>query len=1285
MTILSKQISQIMRCMGLSVFSLFLSASIAQAQSAPTGVINLSDRPLYLSTGETKPSLVLALSVEFPTVGAAYLGNTYIPTQEYLGYFNHNLCYAYDGTNRYFSPKKAVSSYTLGTVTYRYGCAGDGFSGNYMNFATASAIDTLRYSLTGGDRVIDTPTQTVLQRAVIRGGFYNANNFPRKVIAADHAAQVLPAAARKNQHGTTHNGPVYVSNCYEWAFFTADGGGRCDSNYVDNGTLGVSLTGTAKGFQVRAEVCPNSGSIQDDRTVGATGSKLCMQYPSGNSKPVGLLQRNASELRVAAFGYPFNNTYGDYAGILRAPMKYLGPVAYDSDYKQISGTNPKTEWDPTTGVFIADSENKGVPPGRVAGGGAISGVVNYLNQFGRTGQYGDYKTYDQATHLYYESLRYLQGMKPTSQAIAALNTPAAYDGFPAYATWEDPHPPITGLGTTGNYSCYENSILFIGDKNTHYENFIPGDGARPANLQANEPNFNDWTRIVNSFENNATSTTYRDGDDVLRHVGGNPSPYNFLGAVTMSKAYIAGLTYWANTHDIRGTNWTNQGNRTGSGDATRPGMRVKSYFIDVNEVGGSSSEAQRYAVQYYYAAKYGGFDRNKSLGGNPFLYRDGTNAGNRLWLRDGLGNFPNTYFLASDVQAVLTALENIFSNIISGSTNIGGVALSSGTNVGKVGDTLYLATIDASSWASDINQYTLVANGTRVVTVKSSTFSVANTLTMQNWHSRKIYTSNDGKTGVDFQWNKLDANYRNMLIAGHDAAVGEKRLDFIAGDRSREGSDFRIRSSLMGDVINSIVIYKGAPIRKGYRDYATFYEGNKNRNPVLYVGANDGMLHAFDVNSQKEIFAYIPNFIVPGLHELTSTTYQHKSYVDGQMDIKEVYANGWKTALVGAAGAGGQGVFALDVTSPNSANASQLLMWEFTDKDDAALGNVLGKLAIFSAKSPSASSHGEWFVAFSSGVNSQVDDGAKSIDGKPYIFVLNMNKGQATWQENVNYFKIPVGTAANPAAEIVNMNFVKMGGKFYVYAGDLAGQVWKVSLPAQMADWPAAPSSLLFKAQQGQAITIPLTISGGGGSTYVSFGTGKLLEQTDTQPAYKTQSLYTILDRNVKVNLNGLVKGTQQNNGTITIDSFTWKTNDPVNGKYGWYLDLKNSVNTGERIIHGMTLDKNGYLHVNSITPAIGHCDSGYSVAYQISVRRGTGAYKANDKLLGASFLVMLDPFHTVDSEGNPVDRNGSFIGSVGSDGDIDFEEGEPLDIHTGVTSMKEIPNYSNLYKLMNP
>ena len=174
-------------------------ASLVAGAPALIPKIQISSDPLYAASGGDKPAMTLALSVEFPTVGAQYpiigstLDATYLNTNEYLGYYNAESCYTYNKLPASVPAASSFSDYKrfdlTGNATNRM-CI-NAFSGNFLNWASNSAIDMLRLALSGGDRYIDTTSLTVLQRAVLPNGdpicMWNSGNFPAKQLVKDGA------------------------------------------------------------------------------------------------------------------------------------------------------------------------------------------------------------------------------------------------------------------------------------------------------------------------------------------------------------------------------------------------------------------------------------------------------------------------------------------------------------------------------------------------------------------------------------------------------------------------------------------------------------------------------------------------------------------------------------------------------------------------------------------------------------------------------------------------------------------------------------------------------------------------------------------------------------------------------------------------------------------------------------------------------------------------------------------------------------------------------------------
>jgi type IV pilus assembly protein PilY1 len=1307
--------SILIKALALVILLIATATSLRFVFSQPTPpnipLVDLAQEPLYLNGAKTKPAVVLALSVEYPTAGAAYSNNTFNIAQEYVGYFDPNGCYQYDQANSRFNRYGATPNKQ---------CNGNGFSGNFMNWAGSSAIDILRYGLTGGDRVLDTDTETVLQRAVIprRNDMYGGNvgaYFPTKTVSGTVAFQVLPRKLLElstSATSTSFTATVNITNCLNQIHFgtgnlTGNAGlpeefcrtPGANSDFGDVSAPAVTATDalptgftecaseggtcavdglkqvvygrTSSPFNWSSRIvtgpipCTNAmfanpgGStrkcyIRDisalnsdnnlafegryvvrnkvcDAAEAATRPDLCLAYPNGQFKPTGNIQRNSDRVRISAFGYLQEDGTGRYGGVMRAPLKYVGPKTFDSDFNESSVVNASREWDANTGVFFKNplSETEG-----------ISGVTNYLNQFGRLRDFGRYKGNDPVGELYYESVRYLQGQQPTSQAVSSLNA-TNRDNYPVYTSWTDPHPAITG---NADYSCLRNNIILLGDIGTHADKSLPGNNRTGDNdfvrtVLAGEPNAYAWTGVVSGFEKNI-STSYVDSQGRTQ-ITSNPNSTaawnntNNLADVNTGAGsaayYMAGVAYWANTQNIR---------------SDRPGMRIRTFAIDVNQNNSSGNATTRRQSQFFLTGKYGGFD-DRNSDGTPFSRNPNGTPDNSKW--EGAPGEAKNYFKIDSPQGLLTSLTDIFDKIVEETGSIAGGAIASQKVTASSSSAIFQAKFDPMRWGGSVEkvQVSLASVTATNVTIGTVSWDAGDVLktrvsgtTTTGSNTRNIYIGNlaNRTTALasTFTWANLQQSHKDLLSVdpenGQIDTLGSDRVSFLRGFRGKESPDgpFRRRSDVLGDIINSGLQFVGAPSKISLgTGYKTFYDNNKNRDEVIYVGANDGMLHAFKNTDGSELFAYIPSFLTSKLKFLTNPKYIHQSYVDATPGVGEAFVNSeWKTVLVSGVGAGAQGVFALDVTNPSTFSASNV-MWEFTDKDDANLGNVVGQPKILKLRT---SANGvtpavtKWFAVFTSGVNSHQNDGNFSTTGKPALFILDLSKSiSEAWVKDSNYYRIDF-PIADPTLKVGMLNFEAILGDSsqlqLVYAGDLQGNLWRLDFDrAGVDNWTLDKLSnhvnssnqaipfYIAKASDGarQPIsTTPAVVYGLGKQKVVMFGTGKFIEQSDiTNNTYQTQSFYALLDNGTvnRVSSRSSLKQVNINaDQTITPSSAMYWGFNTANGQNpGWYTDFRNSASTGERQISDL-VDLYGNLYFSSILPATSGCGVGGGNSYQIDI-----------------------------------------------------------------------------------
>ena len=255
-------------------------------------------------------------------------------------------------------------------------------------------------------------------------------------------------------------------------------------------------------------------------------------------------------------------------------------------------------------------------------------------------------------------------------------------------------------------------------------------------------------------------------------------------------------------------------------------------------------------------------------------------------------------------------------------------------------------------------------------------------------------------------------------------AAGANLVNFLRGQTGNEGFEagvatklYRDRVHVLGDVVGGQPTYVKAP-KSTYQDagYQAFKDANAGRVGMVYVAANDGMLHAFyagadatDALGGKEAWAIIPTAVLPNLYKLADNNYAnvHQFYVDGTPvvgDVRDASTSTWKTMLVGGLNAGGKSYYAIDVTAP----ASPKVMWEFkfsttcydgsaaTAGADCHLGLTFGKPVITKIKDPSYA-EGRWVVLISSGYNNVRGSGA-SGDGRGYLYVLDAITGKIIYK-----------------------------------------------------------------------------------------------------------------------------------------------------------------------------------------------------------------------------------------------------------------------------------------------
>lgn len=475
---------------------------------------------------------------------------------------------------------------------------------------------------------------------------------------------------------------------------------------------------------------------------------------------------------------------------------------------------------------------------------------------------------------------------------------------------------------------------------------------------------------------------------------------------------------------------------------------------------------------------------------------------------------------------------------------------------------------------------------------------------------RRIFTAGaDGRT-LPFSWQALDAGQRAALDPDGDG-LGQARLDYLRGERTREGDPFRRRSSVLGAIVRSVPLLVGAATAGAAGPgYAAFALRWRQRQRLVYVGANDGMLHAFDWGDGSEHFAFIPPALLPALHQLSSSSAAPRAWVDGSPGQGEALVGGqWRSVLASGMGMGARGLFALDITDPAAAPA---LLWQFSDADDGAVGYIDAPPQVIKLRvaAPNGTLAFRYFALVANGVNRA--DGAS--DGA--LFLLALDKAaSAPWRLGDNYFRLtaPASPAANalaPPAITLNLD----GSAHSAYAGDLQGTMWRFDLPGGGGSGSggggrAGTGAALFHARTADGKAQPIAegarvLYAPGGGYLVAFGTGKRLESADLSAdvdsgRFGPQSLYVVRDRDsgpltAAVGRSVLAQrrlfADSDTADGYRIDGAQFDYNgDGAGVRQGWYLDLPNAQRDGERLA-AAPQRSGAALIFSSMAPAADRC-----------------------------------------------------------------------------------------------
>ena len=627
-------------------------------------------------------------------------------------------------------------------------------------------------------------------------------------------------------------------------------------------------------------------------------------------------------------------------------------------------------------------------------------------------------------------------------------------------------------------------------------------------------------------------------------------------------------------------------------------------------------------------------------------------SGNRQRIDDLYHSSVNghgTFLSASNPTELVNALLDIMLNIKQRIGSASSVSVNGDELYKQIDNNTYMfqSSYNTTGWLGDINSYK-VDPTTGAIDLLNPEWSASTVWQGYDWttfwDTRSIVTYN-GSQGVPFRIGSLTAGQEALLDP--TPATAQLVLDYVRGDGSNEqssGGTFRNRASRLSDIVHSSPVY-----HKG----------------LLYVGANDGMMHALraeGAHAGEVVFSYVPSQVIQSLSLLTDPTYLHNYYVDSTVSIEDNVLAANSSLLVGGLGQGGIGYYALNIsglTTYDSAtklwsaaavdetSAASKVLWEFPNSatstgDLADIGYSFSKSLIVKTND----TNHPWVVIFGNGYNSS--------DGQSVLFILDPATGSVLR-------KFELGSGPDNGLATPSVTDVQGDGKAdYVYAGDLAGNLWKIDLTdVSINNWEVAfthsgVSAPLFKATGPTGIAQPITSQPDVmyhpqyHGYMVVFGTGKFLGTSDfldktVQTVYgvwdygddiddtenlgtfdpATRQMSELSSRSTLLEQELLVPDFTYDQGgpneqivrVLTDNTIVWATepdttsgqlpnlSTTVNNNAGWYFDLPNS---GERVVSRVMI-RDGKAIFLSFTPENSPCTpGGNSILHEVDAASGS-------------------------------------------------------------------------------
>jgi type IV pilus assembly protein PilY1 len=539
-------------------------------------------------------------------------------------------------------------------------------------------------------------------------------------------------------------------------------------------------------------------------------------------------------------------------------------------------------------------------------------------------------------------------------------------------------------------------------------------------------------------------------------------------------------------------------------------------------------------------------------------------------------------------------------------------------------DVVYITSVETPSWNGNLKSYQLNEDGTLPVDPVTKLINVNPVwdagviLNQKNPDDRNIYTYL-GSAGRE-EFKLTNSNLTKEALGVPDDINRNKLINHVRGidayDLNGNGNTTELREWKLGDIFHSNPVIIGEPSRffidEGFSGVGGFYQANKDRTRVIFVGANDGMLHAFNASTGDEVWGFITNSLLKNLLSMVST---HTYYVDSSPKVADVWfdSNGdniksageWRTLLVCGLRKGGQTYFALNITD----TLNPIYLWEFPKPTDSAtlakVGQSWSEPAIGRVKIESGSNLVEKWVAFIGGGF----DYANNV-GKVF-YVIDINTGDII-KEFYGLSGMDYSLTASPIVVDTNLD----GYVDKVYMGDLGGQMWVFDVSFDEttkksdSQWTGkrlftAPVSISEKHR----IYYPTAVAFDRyRNPWVYFGTGdREYPKDDSNPA---ERFYAVKDDGKGTDGSGTYPLTETN----LLDVTSLNTFDPTSLK-GWYIRLAKSTGRLEKVLAKPSVfNRLVYFTTYTYTGETNPCTvAGEGRLYMVEYLSGGGALTVDD------------------------------------------------------------------------